>query len=358
MCSSDLAGCGGGTKGSAPLTAGPTASPSSTTLPEVLDSTAMAAAQQRWVMKVYTRAQTGDPIENPGLIVVNPPTSGSDVPPGFQIPPFPMVAPATPTVMLDKDGLVVILHESGTSQEPPSFLQTKPSKAQIDDLLAHAERLGLLGDPGDYGSGTLPTPSQEAEPLAHNAVEFTIDGKTYRHRAPGLGRAAVETSPQRRALAEFLELFEKLPNIADWPAAQPFTPETWSIKAIPLDLSAVPEARRHGFAWLQFGGPPLANAHGWVDIPGDRLTAALEQFYATVPKPKDLGASMPTMYDDTGVYFFEDVDFNATGQTDAAFAPYGLQIAPFPAEYTRYGFLSPEEDWFVTLLPRIFDWPA
>ena len=45
-------------------------------------------------------------------------------------------------------------------------------------------------------------------------------------------------------------------------------------------------------------------------------------------------------------------------QTDAASAPYGLQIAPFPSEYTRYGFLSPEEDWFVTLLPRIFDWPA
>ena len=43
LAATALAGCGGGTKGSAALTTGPTASPLSTTFPEVLDSTAMAA---------------------------------------------------------------------------------------------------------------------------------------------------------------------------------------------------------------------------------------------------------------------------------------------------------------------------
>jgi hypothetical protein len=181
------------------------------------------------------------PIEYPGdrnTAVLRVEFEGGFVPPGVAFAELPALVVS---------GDMLVYEQGVTTQEFPGALvrpvQVRPiTRAGIQRLLTLADEAGLLAPPPDY------TGAQNVADAPDTVVTINAAGSTFVHRAYALGLDSDEQSPQRRALAEFVDA------VSDVEAA--------------LGESGARGADDHGGRELPAPGAPCAGGRRGRDGPG------------------------------------------------------------------------------------------
>jgi hypothetical protein len=207
------------------------------------------------------------PIEYPGdrnTAVLRVEFEGGFVPPGVAFAELPALVVS---------GDMLVYEQGVTTQEFPGALvrpvQVRPiTPGGIQRLLTLADEAGLLAPPPDY------TGAQNVADAADTVVTINAGGSTFVHRAYALGLDSDEQSPQRRALAEFVDAVSDVEAaVGESELGEPMTMavENYRLRAIPVledDVAAMdPEPAR--VAWPDSAGVMLRDAADCAIVTSD-----------------------------------------------------------------------------------------
>jgi hypothetical protein len=167
----------------------------------------------------------------PDDVVISVRRTGGFVPPG-------VLFAETPQALVTGDGLLLSTGPT-TAIYPgpllPNILERSITPAAIQQLLAEADRRGLLADV-TYSHNDQVADAQDT------IVDITVGGRTYHHQASALGMEGGAEDSARQHLQEFVEIMSNVePTVgaaALGPEA-PFAPAQYLIQATPVDPASL-----------------------------------------------------------------------------------------------------------------------
>ena len=185
-----------------------------------------------------------------------------------------------PSLLISGDGRALTAGAQ-TEQYPgpllPTLTERSITEAGIQKVLERAEAAKLLQPPPDY---TVPMNVADA---ADTVVILSVNGQTYEHCAYALGMGAPETSPARKALADFVAAVGDLPAVAG--AANLGTEKLFVAESYRIQASVVTEADLANYdqttppvkvAWPADAGVSLATAETCAVVPASKVDAVFK----------------------------------------------------------------------------------
>jgi hypothetical protein len=175
----------------------------------------------------------------------------------------------TPVALITGDGRALT-----TGPEPaiypgpllPNILERSITPAGVQQLVAMADRLGLLADV------TYPRDDRVAD-APDTIVEITVGGRTFHHDAYALGIDDTEVGAGRRRLLDFVAALGDLEGTVGGTALgpeQPFRPDEYLIQAVVSDpATSSTNPRPSVVPWPSDAPVRLADATACAAVPTD-----------------------------------------------------------------------------------------
>ncbi len=197
---------------------------------------------------------------------------------GFTAPQFQFVR--VPTLLISGDGRAIATGAQ-TQQYPgpllPALTERSITETGIQKVLALADAAKLLQPPPDYSADMTVADAPDT------VVILAVNGRTYEHRAYALGMATPETTPARKALADFVAAVGDLTSVAgaaNLSTEKVLVPEDYRIQATVVtdaDLAnydqTMPPVK---LPWPADAGVSLSSASTCAVVPAAKVDAVLK----------------------------------------------------------------------------------